>query len=446
MWYPNIVPTRRIRISIMIFLISCFFIISPLVILYTAGYRYDRDTHRIKETGVITIDVEPRDAVVSLNDVVIDQRLPIHLQNRAPGIYKLAVSREGYIPWSMPIEVTSKQTTYINNTSLYKDVLPTFEYSTPKEKISTFLSADAQFVVTSLQKEGTLKELLLYDITKDEETIVWRGSSLLPLELSWSPYAPIFKFFVTRENETIVEIIDARAPTVVATYITDTSMHDMQWSEARKDTLYAQSGDILYALAGGSRNPLEAVTSSYHWYVDNAQDIWTIDPTGTVFKNYEQVQSFDSIHDTYTIVGVTERYVLIKTPQQEIKILWLDSGKSTTLAADNVFRMQDPDEPPGWIVWSPWEIYKLDDSGTQTLITRTNKVLYDVEWAPVYKSLIFVFEGGSIVGFHPQYRTSQLLFEHANAWVNDISVNPKSTYILFQSSLNNKEGIYKREL
>ncbi|EKD67768.1 MAG: hypothetical protein ACD_48C00229G0004, partial [uncultured bacterium] len=148
----------------------------------------------------------------------------------------------------------------------------------------------------------------------------------------------------------------------------------------------------------------------------------------------------------YSILGITGRYVLIQTDQSDLRMLWLDSGESTYLDARHAFRMKDTEEPSGWIVWSPWEVFSIDNNGTQTLITRTNKALFDVKWSSTHKSLIFVFEGGSIIGFHPQYRTSQELFDYQNAWVNSISIDETSTFIIFESSLNDKRGIYKREL
>jgi len=432
----------------MIFLISCFFIISPLVILYTAGYRYDKSTHKIKETGVITIDIAPRDAVVSLNDVVIDQRIPIHLQNRAPGFYKLHIFREGYLPWSMPIEVASKQTTYITDSALYKDVLPTFEYTTPENQIETHVSPDAQYVATIVQDEGAFREILLYDIEKNTEQVVWRGTSELPLGLSWSPYAPIFSFFIARQTGNLVQMIDARTPADATTYtLTNATSTEIQWSETRRDTMYLLDENQLFAMSGGSTNLLEQVTSTYHWYIDGAQDIWTLDDTThALYKNSILVQSFSTMPATYSILGITGRYALIQTDQMDFRMLWLDSGESTTLNATHAFRIKDPAEPAGWIVWSPWEVFSIDDNGSQTLITRTNKALFDVTWSSLHKSLLFVFEGGIIVGFHPQYRTSQELFHYQHAWVNSISIDDTSSFIIFESSLNDKRGIYKREL
>ena len=100
--------TRPVRLGIMLFLIAVFCIAAPAIILYTAGYRYDFKTQKIKQTGVISIDVLPRSAAVFLNDVRIQKSLPIRLPNRAPGAYRLRIEADGYKPWEKDITVESK--------------------------------------------------------------------------------------------------------------------------------------------------------------------------------------------------------------------------------------------------------------------------------------------------------------------------------------------------
>ena len=67
--------TRRIRRIIMGLLFLSFFVMSPLIILYTAGYRYDITQHKIKQKGVLSVDIKPTDATVYLNNIKIDKKL-----------------------------------------------------------------------------------------------------------------------------------------------------------------------------------------------------------------------------------------------------------------------------------------------------------------------------------------------------------------------------------
>ena len=136
MTYPHYKLTRPIRRAIMIFLFALFFILAPLIILYTSGYRYDWEAHEIKQTGVISIDVKTKNASVYLNDILIKKSLPIRLPNRAPGTYNLKIKSPSYQAWEKDITVESKQTTYIRNITLFREALPTEIIADDKNKKS----------------------------------------------------------------------------------------------------------------------------------------------------------------------------------------------------------------------------------------------------------------------------------------------------------------------
>lgn len=108
----------------MVFLITAFFVAAPLIIAYTAGYRYNWQTNQIEQTGVISIDVEPRDVEIIINGIHLEKRSPLRLTDRAPGSYRLEIKKTGFKTWQKDITVVSKQTTYIKNISLFPNALP----------------------------------------------------------------------------------------------------------------------------------------------------------------------------------------------------------------------------------------------------------------------------------------------------------------------------------
>jgi hypothetical protein len=120
MEYPGTKFTRPIRLAMLILFIVAFFVISPLIILYTAGYRYDWQNGLLKETGSISIDIEPRNATASLNGIKLQKDLPIRFNNITPGKYNLHLTASGYMDWFKEIEVKNKQTNYIKEISLIK--------------------------------------------------------------------------------------------------------------------------------------------------------------------------------------------------------------------------------------------------------------------------------------------------------------------------------------
>lgn len=139
MLYQKTWLTRRVRLTLMIILIALFFISAPLVIFYTSGYWYDVKNSRVEQTGVLSIDVLPADAIITLNGVEVKQSLPIRLPNLVPGTYHLVITRAGYRPWEKDMVVEAKSTTYITDIRLLLSALP----------VSAIDTADTRTTATS---------------------------------------------------------------------------------------------------------------------------------------------------------------------------------------------------------------------------------------------------------------------------------------------------------
>jgi hypothetical protein len=443
MWYPNIKLSRRIRLSIMTTLIASFFIISPLILLYTAGYRFDLYTWHVRQTGVITIDAEPTDATVLLQNIRLDKSIPVRLPNRAPGFYKLVIEREGYLPWHKTIQVESKQTTYATDIFLFTDALPTFEHASLEDLVSTTYSPDGQYVVSLLMQDSNAYEVVLYDITLQKEDVVWRGETEHEPTLVWSLHAPLLAILVNDTTNITIETIDATNSTDGQTYIVKaTSTPTVQWHEHGNNILYVQAeGDIL-ALSNGSTRVQYSVTSSL-WFVDSNADVWSISNSHELFRNEKSVISH--VKDEYiTDIIDTRSTHLLARGKNDIRLLWFDTGETTIVPASNMFPRTYGKNWSTWILWSEWEVRELVESGDVTLLTRTNQPLQDVSASTKHETLFFAFEN-HINAFHPHYRTTHTLFE-GNEQIKNIATQKNGDYIIFDTSINGKSGTYKRTL
>ena len=117
--------TRRVRRAIMIGLIAVFFLAAPSVVLYTAGYRYNWQLKRLDQAGSFSIDIEPKDARIFINDHLVQKELPIRLNNMTPGTYVLRIERTGKKTWEKEVTIESKKTTYIKHITLFAEAMPT---------------------------------------------------------------------------------------------------------------------------------------------------------------------------------------------------------------------------------------------------------------------------------------------------------------------------------
>lgn len=101
--------------------ILLFLLTSPLVVLYTAGYRFDFHTTSFVKTGALAVSTDPRGAHVVLNDDSKLTRTPSILKNILPGTYTLQVSKDGYHEWQREITVRSRETTMVDEVLLFQN-------------------------------------------------------------------------------------------------------------------------------------------------------------------------------------------------------------------------------------------------------------------------------------------------------------------------------------
>ncbi len=110
--------TRRILFG---FCIILFLIFSPLIILYTFGFRYDFSQKKLVQTGIIYITPKPQDNIKILIDGKEDlDKLSIKgifrkdyvLYNLIPKTYNIKIGKEGYHNWEKNLAVFPGLITY----------------------------------------------------------------------------------------------------------------------------------------------------------------------------------------------------------------------------------------------------------------------------------------------------------------------------------------------
>lgn len=115
--------TRRIVYGLFIVI---FFIIAPILVLYSSGYVFDLKRMKVNETGVIYINTRPSNAFVSINGVMFRERTPARVNDLAPNTYTVSLAVDGYTSWKNNINVYPNATTFVQGIELFKKT-PEFE-------------------------------------------------------------------------------------------------------------------------------------------------------------------------------------------------------------------------------------------------------------------------------------------------------------------------------
>lgn len=197
----------RLRYTFLIILIILFLIVAPVVILYTAGYRYNFVKNKIEKTGILVIDSEPDNALVFINEKGQKHKTKARIKNLLPDTYLVRLEKDGYYVWEKFLEVKSKFTTFAENIVLFKKSIPMQVVSGKISNIS--LSRDKKTL--AYISNNTLKILNLRDKT---ETEIYKNAAQI-IKITWSAddkkilveekYYPHFKIIdVVGENEIFI--------------------------------------------------------------------------------------------------------------------------------------------------------------------------------------------------------------------------------------------------
>ncbi len=179
----------RYRRLVYLSFIFIFLIITPVVILYTAGYRYNFQKHKIQKTGILILKSDPVGASIYLNGELREEKTQARIANLLPDDYNIKIEKENFYPWQKTLPVQSRLTTFAENITLFEKNLLAGVVEASSELFS--LSPDKIKIIYLDKKETgdevwlfnfkNLKKNLIYRISKDSGEIAdleWSNDSL----------------------------------------------------------------------------------------------------------------------------------------------------------------------------------------------------------------------------------------------------------------------------
>jgi len=444
MSYPKTRLTRPIRLAIMISLIVLFFIISPLVLLYTAGYRYDWRTGQVRETGVISIDITPADATVMLNGIVINKQMPIRLANRAPGRYTLTIQKPGYHTLTKDIEVESKQTTYIRDVPLFKDTLPEEIFdATIGESTYISLSYDGTLAL-EMSPSSTEKQIYtarIVDLITQETISQFTFSASTTPHGEWSPtsaYGMVRSFY---DDIYTYHLFDANEQQAISSYTqktTSTPMHQWQLNNTNAPLLL-QDGELLLE---GTVNGFSVQERIDHpvWYQDQEGSIWEFDTSLHILtqRNGKTITRSWKMDDVLVDILFAKNEFIIARTTRGVAILTPDKELLSLQQLPTEMLQFDP-ERNDWITWSSSEVWRISSDGKPDLLTRLGLPIQHVYPMDEFGTLL-LDTTEKLLAFHPQFYSIQSLFDRSV--VNMNGINQKERIIYFSGKIGSRYSLF----
>ncbi len=135
---------KRTRFIILLACIALFLSISPLIVFYSMGYRFDVATWKVMKTGGIYVRTFPAaDQVIFDTENVQSPGFfnnAVFVQNLLPQMHTIAIRKDGYHDYNKTLPVEEKEVTKLENVQLFKKDMVFTELQTafPKKPVERF--------------------------------------------------------------------------------------------------------------------------------------------------------------------------------------------------------------------------------------------------------------------------------------------------------------------
>lgn len=413
--------TRPWRIAIMTVLISSFFIIAPLLVLYTSGFRYDTKNHEFTTTGVISVDTKPQDAEVYVNNKYIGNTQPLRLDGLVPGIYEVRVSKTGYYDFNTILTVRSHETSYIKGVTLWQKNNAVLLQKIPGGSITQVgINSNTPtnyFFVTQNSSSSTLH--VVSQVAESFETKSFSSHNEGNHIFTCSQIKNHCAWWSNSEKK--IKIVSLDDTNTVLSFFA--SSYRWQWSGNKTTLGFLETSNGIQAIDRNyTLHPSSHSTSSV-WFIDN-----------------QGVQIAVAIPKTTTqiIDGTSESFAILKNPESiEVITDVKTTAARQTIRANNYIHHYSNHR---WLLWSPWEIISVNDTNGQSgIIYRSAEPIDQVIGLEPTGSIMMISKN-RIIAFNPGYFTTQELASFDR--IQTASVDEKSRTIIIAGTKDTITGIY----
>jgi hypothetical protein len=378
-------PFRRI---VYIAFIIIFLIITPIIILYTAGYRYNFQKHRIQKTGILILKSNPAGASIYLNDELKKEKTQARIANLLPDDYNIKIEKENFYPWQKTLPVESRLTTFAENITLFEKNLPVEVVETNSELFD--LSPD-KIKIVYLDKKETGDEVWLLNFKNLKKTLIYRiskGSGEI-VNLEWS-----------NDSQKILITLNSLGAAGQDKYVMLNTQTDEVLIYQKLSDFYFTFKGVPINITDASRLPDLALSSGYS----------------------SAVAVLDKKTKNLQVITPTTANVLFETEAE--RAVWSAGAEKLLYTTD-------------FEIW----IYDFNTS-KQTFISRYSQEIKQLDW--VNENYIALLIGNTIKIIELDERDQRNVVDIVTLdEIKNFFVDPTGQKIYFSGIVGNKKGVFE---
>lgn len=429
------------RRTIYIVFVVIFLITAPLIVLYTAGYRYNLSKGRIQKTGILIISSIPKKAEIYLNEKKEEKKTtPAEIKNVLPGDYEIILSKNGYHNWQKKLPVYENFTTFAEKVNLWKLATST---KISNSVVSAWQASNDGNKVVFSDSSGSIGIFDLNDNT------FWTIESLpansILKSLSWSPNNKKILINYVNQGKEGLKLYNISLDKIQT--LNNNGLQNIKWSQDNDDMLYAQNNKGIWQVdtnKNSNKLIIETITSGDYEIKNNY--LYGLDNKYLYRKNISDVKS--SIENINTIscpqcvfVKNNSNKIILQDKNQNLFIIDSNNQAPTVYAKGKTLNWLNNNSLLYYNDFEIW-IYNFNESGPK-LITRFGQPINQAIWQPLGKHIIFSSDNRIKIIELDDRELRNIIDLANNVNAKFLEIDRKGDNIYFAGELSGELGIFK---
>lgn len=423
-------------------LILVFIIIAPLLVLYASGFRYDFSEKKIIKTGVLSVESDPRGAIITLNGEKTNNKTPIVIKNLFPGEYNVKIEKDGYYQWEKTLTVFANQSTTTSRVGLIKSSAATLVTEnkvsntvfSPNNSYLAYLTGGANSETEMVVKQqNTLRTVLeVKNITVDNQLVFSNNENFVLIQ--------------DADNNNLRIISVSGRYDVLLKDITNFPVYKI-FESGSLSTVYAITENGLNKI-NLEKNSIELITTGsiqdailfegYIYYIQNSNQPSLIKldlNTGSP----EEISTFTGSRD-YRIFDIRKNYIAVQNiAKKELTLVKIQNPFSITINKinPNVAGFSWSPDYVKLLVFNDYELWIYNpELNQQDLIIRSSSKIKSAFWSPDGKWIVYSNEG-FIKAIELDGRGKRNTLDLAQSDLIPFAINTNTKVMFYHDSLQN---------
>jgi len=379
--------TKKTRLIILLICVLCFVIITPMLVAYSMGYRFDFEKIKVVATGGIYVRTFPAAEQIAIDSNISEKPgifgNSVFIQSLLPKSHTVSIKKTGYYDYSKTISVEENEVTKLENVLLIKKSIG---FQNLANKIDYFSpTPNNQNIITATinTKNITFSYYSLGSTTAPQTFSIIQAGKIS--EIKWSNDSNKALINIQTYNNNLYYLFDTTVKKITATRLLylDKNSQQVYFNPQDSKEIFFIKNKILYSEK--SNKTLSAIKNVVTYKFSGNNITW-LSTDGILYSSDITGKLIEPLTTKNIAISPAQNYQIFILPEK------------TFLQVDNSLSLLNPDTKTLQAITSPITNYKiidsLDENNNLNLIIYNNDKIYLYSLAT--KKFEEIFSGSNI--------------------------------------------------